>query len=176
MPLYTLADDRPVLPAKDRFWIAPGAQVVGRVRIGADVGVWFNAVIRADNDWIEIGEGTNIQDNATLHADPGFPLKIGRFCTVGHRAMLHGCTVGENTLVGMGATVLNGARIGANCVIGANALVTEGKEFPDGTLIVGTPAQAKRAVDPAMLERIRNDTLAYIAKWQRYVRELRPAE
>src|SRR5919202_1912776 len=131
MAIYAFEEFRPELPGEGRFWIAPGAHVIGRVRIGVDVGIWFGAVVRADNDTIEIGEGSNLQENAMLHADPGFPLVIGAGCTIGHHAILHGCTIGANTLVGMGATVLNGARIGANCLVGANALVTEGKEFPD---------------------------------------------
>ena len=133
MPLYSLDDVHPIVPEPDRLWIAPDAHVIGHVRLGRDVGVWFCAVIRGDNELIDIGEATNIQDGAMLHSDPGAPLTIGAGCTVGHHAILHGCTVGENTLIGMGATVLNHARIGANCLVGANALVTEGKAFPDNS-------------------------------------------
>jgi carbonic anhydrase/acetyltransferase-like protein (isoleucine patch superfamily) len=174
MTIYALDEHQPVLPEAGRFWIAPGAHVVGRVRIGTDVGIWFGAVIRADNDTIEIGERTNIQEGALLHADPGFPIRIGAGCTIGHHAIVHGCTIGPSTLIGMGATILNGAKIGANCLVGANALVTEGKEFADGTLIVGSPAKALRPLDPQAIENIRKDVAGYVAKWQRYAKELKP--
>ena len=149
MPIYALDDRTPTLPGADRFWVAPDAHVIGNVVLGEDVGVWFGAVIRGDNDPIEIGARTNIQEGAMLHSDPGLPLRVGAGITVGHHAILHGCTVGDNSLVGMGATILNGARIGANCIVGANALVTEGKAFPDFSLIVGAPAKVVRTLDPA---------------------------
>ncbi len=174
MPFYALDEHTPKLPEAGRYWIAPGAHVIGRVTLGTDVGIWFNAVIRADNDTITIGERTNIQENAVLHADPGFPVAIGAECIVGHHAMLHGCTIGDGALIGMGATILNGARIGPRCLVGANALVTEGKEFPEETLIVGSPARAVRPVDSKTIEHIRNEALGYVAKWQRYARGLKP--
>lgn len=173
MPFYALDEHRPNLPEAGRYWIAPGAQVIGRVTLGVDVGIWFNAVIRADNDTITIGERTNIQEGCLLHADPGFPINIGAGCTVGHHAIVHGCAIGPGTLVGMGATVLNGARIGANCLIGANALVTEGKEFPDGSLIVGAPAKLLRPLTPEAIAGIAKDVDGYIKKWQRYARGLK---
>jgi carbonic anhydrase/acetyltransferase-like protein (isoleucine patch superfamily) len=173
MPLYALDDHRPVLPEPGRYWIAPGAQVIGRVTLGVDVGVWFNAVIRADNDTITIGERTNIQEGCLLHADPGFPIAIGAGCIIGHHAIVHGCTIGAGSLVGMGATVLNGAKIGANCLIGANALVTEGREFPDGTLIVGSPAKGIRSLTPEAIAAIAKDADGYVKKWQRYAKGLK---
>jgi carbonic anhydrase/acetyltransferase-like protein (isoleucine patch superfamily) len=176
MAIYAFETDRPELPPAGRFWVAPGAHVVGRVRIGVDVGIWFGAVIRGDNETIEVGEGTNVQEGAMLHADPGFPLMIGAGVTIGHHAILHGCTIGEGTLVGMGATVLNGARIGANCLIGANALVTEGKVFPDNSLIVGAPAKEARPLAPAAIEKIRREQQNYIAKWRRFAAGLQPID
>lgn len=154
MPIYSLQGERPELPAEGEYFVAPGAHVIGRVRLGRNVGVWFGAVIRGDNEQMEIGEETNIQDNAVLHSDPGFPLTIGPRCTIGHSAIVHGCTIGENSLVGMGATILNGAKIGRNSIVGAGALVTEGKEFPDGALIVGAPAKHVRDLDEAAKEKL----------------------
>jgi carbonic anhydrase/acetyltransferase-like protein (isoleucine patch superfamily) len=168
MAIYALGNDRPMLPKEGRYWVAPGAHLIGRVKLGVDVTVWFNAVIRADNDVIEIGERSNIQDNAVVHADPGFPVTVGAGCTIGHRAILHGCTIGPNTLIGMGAVLLNGAKIGANCLVGANALVTEGKEFPDNSLIVGTPAKVIRTLDEAAIARLPRDADAYMKKLGRY--------
>src|SRR4051795_2026384 len=152
MPVYALNDLVPQLPEAGRWWVAPDAQVIGRVTLGQDVGVWFGAVIRADNEAMAIGARTNVQEGAMLHSDSGSPLTVGEDVTVGHHAILHGCTVGDCSLIGMGATLLNRARIGANCIVGANALVTEGKEFPDFSLIIGAPAKAVRALDPATAE------------------------
>ena len=171
MPIYALDDQAPTLP--DRFWVAPDAHVIGRVILGEDVGVWFGAVVRADNEPIAIGARTNIQEGAMLHSDPGSPLSIGADVTVGHHAILHGCTVGANSLIGMGATVLNRARIGANCIVGANALVTEGKEFPDFSLIVGAPAKAVRTLDAATAEALRASAAHYVANWRRFAAGLR---
>ena len=172
MPIYALHDHQPTLPAPGRYWIAPGAQVMGRVTLGDEVGIWFNAVLRADNEPIEIGARTNIQDGAVLHNDPGFPLRIGSGCTIGHAAIVHGCTIGDNTLVGMGATILNGAVIGSNCLIGANALVTEGKVFPDNSLIVGAPAKAVRVLDEATLAHLRRAAQTYVARLHSYANGL----
>jgi carbonic anhydrase/acetyltransferase-like protein (isoleucine patch superfamily) len=173
MPLYSLDDLTPELPEAGRYWVAPDAHVIGRVRLGLDVGIWFGAVIRGDNELIEIGEGTNIQEGAMLHTDQGSPLAIGAGCTIGHHAILHGCTIGENTLIGMRATVLNNARIGANSLVGAGALVTEGKEFPDNSLIVGAPAKAIRVLDSAAVERLRWSSRNYVENWQRFAKGLR---
>lgn len=173
MPLYALDNHAPEVPRAGRFWIAPDAHVIGKVRLREDVGVWFGAVLRGDNEPIVVGERSNIQEGAMLHTDWGFPLEIGPDCTIGHHAILHGCTVGPNSLVGMGATVLNGARIGANSLVGANALVTEGKEFPDNSLIVGTPAKAVRTLDPGMAEFLRLSAAHYVENWQRFAKGLR---
>ena len=173
MPIYELDGQTPDLPEPGRFWVAPDAHVIGRVRLGADVGIWFGAVLRGDGEPLEVGERTNIQEGAMLHADPGFPLRIGADVTVGHHAIMHGCTVGAGALIGMGATVLNGARIGAGCLVGANALVTEGKDFPDNSLIVGAPAKAVRTLDGAAADRLRASALHYVANWRRFAAGLR---
>ena len=140
MAIYSLDDRKPVLPEGFHF-VADSAQVIGSVVLEEGAGIWFGAVLRGDNETITIGEGSNIQENCVLHTDMGFPLVVGKGCTIGHSAILHGCTIGDNSLVGMGATVLNGARIGRNCLVGAGALVTEGKEIPDNSLVVGAPAR-----------------------------------
>ena len=173
MPLYALDDVSPEVPEVGRYWIAPDAHVIGRVRLGLDVGIWFGAVLRGDNEIIDVGPATNIQEGAMLHTDLGAPLVIGAGCTVGHHAILHGCTLGENTLIGMGATVLNHARIGANSLVGANALVTEGKTFPDNSLIVGSPAKAIRTLDADAVERLRWSAQHYVENWQRYAKAMR---
>jgi len=142
MPIYELDGQAPDLP-EGRHWIAETATVIGRVRLKADASIWFGAVLRGDNEWIEIGERSQVQDNATLHTDPGFPMVIGANCVIGHNVILHGCTIGDNSLVGMGAIMLNGAKIGRNCLVGAGALITEGKVFPDSSLIIGAPARAE---------------------------------
>jgi carbonic anhydrase/acetyltransferase-like protein (isoleucine patch superfamily) len=168
MAIYALDGNVPELPEAGQFWIAPEAHVVGRVRLGRDVGIWFGAVLRGDNELIDIGEGSNIQDGAMLHTDGGFPLVIGAGVTVGHHAILHGCAIGAGSLVGMGATILNGARIGARCLVGANALVTEGKIFPDGWLIMGSPAKAVRELDTAAIEGLQASAANYVANWRRF--------
>jgi carbonic anhydrase/acetyltransferase-like protein (isoleucine patch superfamily) len=174
MPIYALDDLVPVLPEAGRFWVAPDAQVIGNVVLEEEVSVWFAAVIRGDNDPIRIGARTNIQDGAVLHSDSGVPLTIGADVTVGHRAILHGCTIGPNSLIGMGTTVLNRARIGANSIVGANALVTEGKEFPEGSLIVGAPAKVVRTLDTATFEALRASAAHYVANGRRFAAGLRP--
>lgn len=146
MSLYTIDGIRVELPAQGRYWVAPNATLIGRVKMGDDASVWFNAVLRGDNDLIEIGARTNIQDGCVLHTDNGFPMRIGEGCTVGHLAMLHGCSIGPNTLIGIGATVLNGAHIGKNCIIGAHALIAEGKQIPDNSLVMGSPGRVVRDV------------------------------
>ena len=154
MSLYSLDGKAPELPEDGDYWIAPGAQVIGDVTIGSGVGIWFGAVLRGDTELIKIGDGSNIQENTVVHTDPGFPLIVGRNVTVGHRAMLHGCVIGDNSLIGMGATLLNGARIGANCLIGAGALITEGKVIPDGSLVMGSPGKVVRELDGASIEKL----------------------
>lgn len=173
MPLYALEDRQPLLPEDGSAWVAPSADLIGDVRLEREVSVWFGAVIRADNTPIVVGEGTNIQENAVLHSDPGQPLTLGKGVTVGHQAMLHGCTVGDNSLIGMGATVLNGAVIPENCIVGAGALVTEGKTFPPGSLIVGTPAKAIRELDEAAFAGLRDSARHYQSKKALFARSLR---
>lgn len=172
MPLYALDGVSPILPAHDRYWIAPDAQVLGRVRLDEDASVWFGAVLRGDNDLIHIGARSNVQDGSVLHTDLGAPLTVGPDCTIGHRVILHGCTIGAETLIGMGSTILNGARIGRNCLVGANALVTEGKEFPDGSLIVGSPARAVRTLDAGAIAMLRVSAEHYVQNWRRFARGL----
>ncbi len=174
MALYRLGEHAPTIADAGRIWIAPGAHVIGRVRLGLDVGVWFGAVIRGDNDPITVGDRTNIQDNAVLHADPGFPLTLGAGVTVGHGAIVHGCTIGDDTLIGMGATILNGARIGRGCIVGANALVREGADFPDGSLIVGVPARSIASGDPDYAEGTRKAAQSYVGNGRRFRADLTP--
>jgi carbonic anhydrase/acetyltransferase-like protein (isoleucine patch superfamily) len=173
MPIYALDEHVPSLPADGRFWVAPDAHVMGRVTLGEDANVWFGAVVRGDNEPIVIGARTNLQEGVTMHVDPGFPITIGPDCTIGHGAILHGCTIGEGCLVGMGATLLNGVKLGKNCLVGANALVTEGKEYPDRSLIVGAPAKAIRTLDEATAERIGKEAMNYVNRWKRYAKGLR---
>lgn len=173
MPLYALGDLTPQLPEDGDFWIAPDAHVIGRVRIGKGANIWFGAVLRGDNELIDIGAGTNIQEGAMLHTDMGFPLSVGEFCTVGHHAILHGCTVGTASLVGMGASLLNGARIGSHSLVGAGALVTEGKTFEDGSLIVGAPAKTVRRLDEAAIARLRMSARHYEERARLFARALK---
>ena len=167
MPLYALDGIAPQIDP-DVAWIAPTAVLVGRILVGAEVGIWFGVVARGDNEPISIGARSNVQENAVLHTDMGFPLVIGAGCTIGHKAMLHGCKIGDNTLIGMGATVLNGARIGNNCLIGAGALITEGKEIPDGSLVVGAPGKVIRALDADAIQRLRNSADGYVRNARRF--------
>lgn len=173
MPIYSLQDRQPNLPPEDEFWLAPDASVMGDVHLGRDVGIWFGAVLRGDNEPIVVGARTNIQEHSMLHTDMGFPLTIGEGCTIGHRAILHGCSLGENTLVGMGATILNGAKIGKNCLIGAGALVPEGKEIPDNSLVVGMPGKVVRELDEAAVQSLRESANGYVANWRRFAKGLK---
>ena len=172
MPIYKLETLSPELPARGRYFVAPGAHVVGRVRMGEDASVWFNAIVRGDTDLIDIGARANIQDGCVLHTDPGFALTIGADATIGHNVILHGCTIGEGALIGMGATILNGAKIGRNCLVGANALVTEGKEFPDNSLIVGAPARVARTLDEKGAGAGRMIAAVYAARAKRFAAAL----
>jgi carbonic anhydrase/acetyltransferase-like protein (isoleucine patch superfamily) len=171
--IYELDGQAPEFPGGGNYWVADSAILIGRVRLKSEASVWFGAVLRGDNEWIEVGERSQIQDNATLHTDPGFPLTVGRSCVIGHNAILHGCIIGDNSLVGMGAIMLNGARIGANCLVGAGAVVTEGKSFPDNSLIVGAPARVVRSLDEKAAAMIRSGADIYVDRFRRYARGLR---
>lgn len=166
MSVYALDGVAPLVPAD--AWVAPGAQVSGRVILEAGASVWFNAVLRGDNEAIVVGAGSNVQDGCICHTDLGFPLTIGADCTIGHAAILHGCTIGEGSLVGMGAVVLNGAQIGRGVLIGAGALVTEGKEIPDGTLVVGRPGKVMRSLTVDEIAGLRRSAERYRANMQRF--------
>lgn len=172
MPVYKLGDLSPTLPPEGTYYIAPGAQVIGQVVMAEEASIWFNAVLRADNEPITIGRGSNVQDGCVCHVDPGFPLTLGENVTVGHMALLHGCTVGDGTLVGMGAVVLNGAKIGRDCVIGANALITEGKEIPDRSLVMGQPGKVIRTLDEAAIAGFRQAAASYQARQVQYRADL----
>lgn len=167
MALYRLDQHSPVLP-EDFFWVADSAQVIGQVVLKARSSVWFGAVLRGDNEPITLGEGSNIQENSVLHTDMGFPLTIGADCTIGHNAILHGCTIGDNSLVGMGAIVLNGAVIGRNCLIGAGALVTEGKQIPDNSLVIGSPAKVVRTLDADAVAGLKLSASHYVENARRF--------
>jgi carbonic anhydrase/acetyltransferase-like protein (isoleucine patch superfamily) len=173
MAIYELDGQAPELPGEGQYYIAETAVVIGRVRLQAETSVWFGAVLRGDNEWIELGERSQIQDNATLHTDPGFPTTIGRDCVIGHNVILHGCTVGDNSLIGMGAIMLNGAKIGKNSLVGAGSVVIEGKSFPDNSLIVGAPARAIRLLDEKAVSLIREGAEIYMRRWKRYAKGLK---
>ncbi|MFO1269557.1 MAG: gamma carbonic anhydrase family protein [Rubrivivax sp.] len=171
MAIYQLGDDAPQLAPT--AWVAESAEVIGRVEMGEGASVWYGCVLRGDNEWIRLGARCNVQDGSMMHTDPGFPLVLGDDVTVGHQAMLHGCTVGAGSLIGMQAVVLNGARIGRNCLVAAGAVVPAGKVYEDGSLIVGAPAKAVRPVDEAQLEVMRSSAAAYVRKAERHRTQLR---
>ena len=173
MTIYSLADKKPQLPPNGEYWIADNAVVLGNVILMAGASVWFGATVRGDNDPITIGENTNIQDGSVLHSDPGSPLTIGRDVTVGHKVMLHGCTVGDNSLIGIGAVILNRARIGKNCLIGANALIPEGKVIPDGSVVMGQPGKIVRELDEGQIAALTASAQHYVQNWKRYASELK---
>ena len=166
MAIYQLDILKPDL--HDTVWVADSAQVIGNVTLGEGSSVWFGVVIRGDSDAISVGAGSNIQDNSTLHADVGMPLVIGKNVTIGHQVMLHGCTIGDGSLIGIQAVVLNNAKIGKNCLVGAGALVTEGKEFPDGSMILGSPAKAVRQLSPEQIEGLKMSAQHYMDNARRY--------
>jgi carbonic anhydrase/acetyltransferase-like protein (isoleucine patch superfamily) len=166
MTLYRLNERVPQVAAS--AWVAPSAQVMGRVELAEDASIWFGAILRGDNELIRIGRGSNIQDGCVLHTDHGWPLTVGEYVTVGHQATLHSCTVEDGALIGMQAVVLNGVRIGANCLVGAGSLVTEGSEFEPGSLIVGSPAKVVRMLTPVQIERMRQGAMHYVANAQRF--------
>ncbi|MBV9840607.1 MAG: gamma carbonic anhydrase family protein [Sphingomonadaceae bacterium] len=173
MPLYELDGKRPTLPEDGSCWVAPSAVVVGDVRLARNTSIWFGVVIRADNTPITIGEGSNVQENAVLHSDPGKPLVIGRDCTIGHQAMLHGCTIGDSVLIGIGATVLNEAVIADESLVGAGALVTEGKRFPAGSQIIGSPARVMKELGEEQRAGLRKSAAGYVANARRFADSLR---
>ena len=173
MAIYELDGQGPDLPADGNFFIADTAAVIGKVRLKPGASVWFGAVLRGDNEWIELGERSQIQDNATLHTDPGFPMTIGSNCVIGHNVILHGCTIGDDSLIGMGAILLNGSKIGRGSLVGAGALVTEGKEFPENSLIVGSPARAVRTLDDKAHAMIAHGADVYVRRYQRYAKGLK---
>ncbi|MGH6682944.1 MAG: gamma carbonic anhydrase family protein [Pseudolabrys sp.] len=173
MPIYELDGQTPEFPGAGQYYVADTAVLIGRVRLKRDASVWFGAVLRGDNEWIELGERSQIQDNATLHTDPGFPLTIGSNCVIGHNVILHGCIVGDDSLIGMGAIMLNGAKVGRNCLVGAGSVVTEGKTFPDNSLIVGAPARAIRSLDEKAAQMIRGGADIYVRRWKQYAKGLK---
>ncbi len=173
MAIYSLDGQAPELPADNRYWIAETAVVIGRVRLKHDASIWWGSVLRGDNEWIEVGERSNIQESCTLHTDMGFPMTIGPDCTIGHNVVLHGCTIAEGSLIGMGAVVLNGAKIGKHSLVGAGALVTEGKEFPDNSLIVGSPARAIKTLDEKAAKSVSFAAEWYVKRWNQYVKGLK---
>ncbi len=173
MGVYNLGLVTPSLPNHDEYWIAPTASVIGQVILQRNASVWWGATLRGDTDAIVVGEDSNVQDGSILHTDEGIPLIMGRGVTVGHMVMLHGCTIGDNTLIGIGAIVLNGARIGRNCLIGAGALIPEGKEVPDNSLVMGAPGKVVREVSDAQAVRIAHGATHYVDNWKRYRRDLR---
>jgi carbonic anhydrase/acetyltransferase-like protein (isoleucine patch superfamily) len=168
MAIYQLDEDAPRLDPS--AWVADSAEVIGRVELGADASVWYGAVLRGDNEWITIGERSNIQDGCVLHTDVGTPLVVGADVTVGHQVVLHGCSVGEGSLIGIQSVILNGARIGRHSIVGAGALVTEGKEFPDGVLIVGSPAKVVRELTPEQIARVKLSAAHYVNNARRHAR------
>ena len=167
MTLYSLDGIAPQIDP-DVGWIAPTAVLIGRIVVHAEAGIWFGVVARGDNEAITIGARSNVQENTVLHTDMGYPLTIGEGCTIGHKAMLHGCTIGNNTLIGMGATILNGARIGRDCLIGAGALITEGKVIPDGSLVVGAPGRVIRELDAAAIAGLTRSADGYVRNARRF--------
>ena len=170
--MHALGDRQPVLEGNNHY-IADNSSIIGSVRLKDASSVWFNCVLRGDNDWIEIGERSNIQDGSVLHTDPGLKLTVGNNVTIGHKVTLHGCTIGNNSLIGIGSTILNGARVGNNCIVGAHSLITENKEFPDGSLILGAPARVARQLTPEEIAAIGQSADIYVENALRPSRELR---
>ena len=169
MTIYALDGLSPQLPEGQDYWIAPTATLIGDVTIESGVSIWFGATLRGDTEPLAVGTGSNIQENTVLHADPGFPVKIGANCTIGHKAMIHGCSIGDGTLVGMGATILNGAEIGSGCLIGAGALITEGKTIPDRSLVMGMPGKVVRELDDETVKRNLASAAEYRKRMRRYI-------
>ncbi|MBX3497289.1 MAG: gamma carbonic anhydrase family protein [Parvibaculum sp.] len=168
MAIYAIGDAKPILPPEGEYWIAPNAQVMGNVKLEKNASVWFGAVLRGDNELITIGENSNVQDGSVLHTDPGSPLTIERDVTIGHLVMLHGCTIGAGSLVGIGSIILNNTRIGKGCLIGANTLIAEGKDIPDYSMVLGAPGKIIRTLDKETAEALRLSSDHYVQNWKRY--------
>ena len=176
MALYALDGVRVETPGEGQFWVAPSAILLGKIKLETDASVWFGAVLRGDNEQITVGARSNIQDGCVLHTDPGFPLIIGADCTIGHMVMLHGCSIGRGSLIGIGSIVLNGAKIGDECVIGANTLIPEGKDIQPRSLVMGSPGKIVRTLDAAEVARFGGAAARYVANWKRYAAGLKPQE
>ncbi len=173
MPVYAIGDAKPILPAEGDYWIAPNAEVMGNVKLEKNASVWFGAVLRGDNELITIGENSNVQDGSVLHTDPGSPLVIERDVTIGHMVMLHGCTIGAGSLIGIGSIVLNNTKIGKGCLIGANSLIAEGKDIPDYSMVLGSPGKVVRTLDKETAEALRLSADHYVQNWKRYAAGLK---
>ncbi|WP_339832936.1 gamma carbonic anhydrase family protein [uncultured Parvibaculum sp.] len=173
MAIYAIGEAKPVLPPEGEYWIAPDAQVMGNVKLARNASVWFGAVLRGDNELISIGENSNVQDGSVLHTDPGSPLTIERDVTIGHLVMLHGCSIGAGSLVGIGSIILNNTRIGKGCLIGANTLIAEGKEIPDYSMVLGAPGKVIRTLDKETAEALRLSSDHYVQNWKRYAAGLK---
>jgi len=173
LAVYELGERRPILPPPGDYWIAPNAQVIGAVELKKNASVWFGSVVRGDNHLLSIGENSNIQDGCVVHTDADLPMVVGDNCTIGHMVMLHGCTIGDGSLIGIGAVVLNRARIGRNSIVGANSLITEGKEFPDNVMIMGSPGKVVRELEPGHTQMLMASAAHYVANWKRYAAGLR---
>ena len=176
MTIFALGDYRPELPENGDYWVAPDANVIGQVIVESGVSIWFGATLRGDTEPLLIGAGSNIQENTVIHSDPGFPVRIGQNCTIGHKAMIHGCAIGDGSLIGMGATVLNGAKIGSGCLIGAGALIPEGKEIPDGSLVMGMPGKVVRVLDEEAQAGLLVSAKTYRERMRRFRDQLVPVK
>jgi len=172
MPIYALEDIQPEVPDPADYWVAPTAVLIGRVRLLKNASVWFGCVLRGDNDWITVGENSNVQDNSVIHTDPGQPTVIGASVTVGHRVILHSTIIGDNSLIGMGSTLLSGSKIGRNCLIGANALIGEGKEIPDNSLVLGAPGRVARELNEAQMAMLKASAEIYVMNFRRFREQL----
>ncbi|HVX35268.1 MAG TPA: gamma carbonic anhydrase family protein [Hyphomicrobium sp.] len=176
MTLYNLDGVDVATPASGAFWVAPNAVLLGKVKLEEDASVWFGAVLRGDNELITVGPRSNVQDGCVLHTDPGFPLTIEADCTIGHMVMLHGCTIGRGSLIGIGSVILNGARIGEECVIGANTLIPENKEIPPRSMVVGSPGKVIRQLGDEDVVRFQRGAARYVANWKRFKAGLKPQQ
>jgi carbonic anhydrase/acetyltransferase-like protein (isoleucine patch superfamily) len=174
MTLYNFDGVDVATPASGAFWVAPNAVLLGKVKLEEDASVWFGAVLRGDNEWITVGERSNVQDGCVLHTDPGFPLTIGADCTIGHMVMLHGCAIGRGSLIGIGSVILNGAKIGEECVIGANTLIPENKEIPPRSMVMGSPGKIIRQINDEEAARFQGAARRYVANWKRFAAGLKP--